>query len=767
LKPPARRRITVSGIVQGVGFRPFVFLLANRHGLSGWVANSSHGVEIEVQGEEETLARFLTALANEAPAQALVTGMASDAIPAQQESGFTITLSADTGPAATLIAPDLALCADCLTELFDPHDRRHRYPFINCTQCGPRFTIIRAIPYDRPTTAMAPFTMCPACQAEYDDPLDRRFHAQPNACPACGPRVELVDHQGLPLAGDPVTQAAGLLTQGRILAIKGLGGFHLAVDADNTAAVQRLRERKGRPEKPLAIMVPDLATARRLCILNQQAENLLTSPGRPILLAPRREHDLISAAVSPGVHDLGLMLPYTPLHHLLLNAYPHPLVMTSANRSGEPILSDNQEAIACLGGVADAFLVHDRAILCRCDDSVVMMTHDRPAVLRRSRGQTPTPILVAGNGPQVLAVGGELKNTLCLLKGNHGFLSQHIGDLHNLATLAFFQGARQHLLTIFAGTPQLVVHDLHPGYLSSQWAMAENGLPTLAVQHHHAHLAACLAENRHPGPAIGIILDGTGYGSDHTIWGGEVLIGGFTHCERFAFLEPMPLAGGEAAIREPWRAAVGYLARAFAPSIPPLPFLASHPWQPVAEIAERGLNSPLTSSCGRLFDAVAAMAGGRQRISYEGQAAIALMHAAQGSLGQRAYAIKIQSAPMGRQMMVCPIIRQVAADVAAGLSLTTISQTLHRTLIDILTQAALEAANHSGLETVALSGGVFANHLLLTGLGASLAAAGLAVLSHSLIPAGDGGLALGQAMIGRHHLQANAIDLSAHPNKIA
>ena len=753
MKTSERRRITVRGIVQGVGFRPFVHGLATRHGLTGLVANTSHGVEIEVQGESDDLERFLTALSREAPVQALITGLSEEAIPPRPETGFFITLSESSGASSTLIAPDLALCEECRRELFDPLDRRYLYPFINCTQCGPRFTIIRGIPYDRPTTAMAPFTMCPACQSEYDTPLDRRFHAQPNACPACGPRVVLGDDQGRPLAGDPWASTAELLAQGKIVAIKGLGGFHLAVDAENDAAVRRLRQRKGRSEKPFALMVPDLGMARRLCELTAAGEALLSSPERPILLARKREPCQISPEVAPGVGDLGLMLPYTPIHHLITRSYPHPLVMTSANLSEEPICIDNQEAMARLGTVADAFLLHDREILCRADDSVLMLTQERPRSLRRSRGLVPTPILVGGSGPQILAVGGELKGVTCLLKEEYAFLSQHLGDLKNLSALAFFKEATQHLLTIFSGQPQLVVHDLHPDYLSSQWAITESNLPTLAVQHHHAHLAACLAENRHPGPAIGLIMDGTGLGSDGTIWGGEVLIGGFHGFERYASFEPMPLPGGEAAIQEPWRAAVGYLAQVYDQAgLPDLPFLAEHDWRPVAEIARRGLRSPFTSSCGRLCDAVAAMAGGRQRISYEGQAAIEWMHGA-GRLGHRAYEVEVRKTQGGRWLMITPLLRQLVTDLQTGTPMTQISQTFHRTLVELLGRAAIEAAAGSGLTTVALSGGVFANHLLLNGLTDLLSQAGLTVLSHARTPAGDGCLSLGQAMIGRHHLQ--------------
>ena len=747
-----RRRIIVQGIVQGVGFRPFVYRQATLHTLSGSVANTSQGVVIEAQGDLEAVELFLTALSRKAPAQALITEISFAEIPPHPEIGFTIVLSDPAGPASTLIAPDLCVCDDCLQELFDPQNRRYRYPFINCTHCGPRFTIIKGIPYDRPATAMAPFTMCPACQAEYDDPLDRRFHAQPNACPACGPQVSLGDSHGHPLAGEPFSIAADLLAKGEIIAIKGLGGFHLAVDAANDRAVERLRQRKGRAGKPFAIMVADLTSARMLCTLTDEGEKVLASPRRPILLAQRRGVIPISPLVALGVNDLGLMLPYTPLHYLIFKAYPHPLVMTSANLSEEPICIDNQEAMTRLAEIADAFLVHDREISCRADDSVVMLGQGRVQMLRRSRGQVPMPIIVEGRGAQVLAVGGELKGSSCLLKEQYVFLSQHLGDLKNLSALAFFKEATHHLLTIFDARPQLVVHDLHPDYLSSQWAIEESGLPVLAVQHHHAHLAACLAENRHPGPAIGLIMDGTGYGTDGTIWGGEVLIGGFHGYERFAFIEPMPLPGGEIAIREPWRAAVGYLTQVFGPEIPALDFLANHDWSKVGEIAAKGLNSPQTSSCGRLFDAVAAMAGGRQTIAYEGQAAIEFMYAA-GTLSSRAYQVEVQEGVTGRVMMVAPLLRQIVSDLQRGLSLATISRRFHRTLVELLALTAKQAALYSGLDTVVLSGGVFANHLLLDGLTDTLTKVGLTVLSHTLTPPGDGSLALGQAMIGRRHLQ--------------
>ena len=746
-----RRRIRVTGIVQGVGYRPFVLRQATALALTGFVANSGHGVEIEAQGPPEAIDQLLDQLRQQSPPPAVIEQIEAMPIPPRGDRSFTIAPSQSNGPISTLISPDLGTCPDCQRELFDPQNRRYHYPFINCTHCGPRLTIIHAIPYDRPATSMAAFTMCPLCQTEYDDPNDRRFHAQPNACPHCGPRLTLCDPQGQALSGDPFLLCSQLLAQGKTLAIKGLGGFHLAVDARNDAAVNRLRQRKGRPARPLALMLPDLATAHQLCHLSPKAERLLSSPQRPILLAPKKASPLISPSVAPGLSELGLMLPYTPLHFLLVDAYPHPLVMTSANRSEEPLCISNQEAVSRLTELADAFLLHDRAIVCRVDDSVVTLHGDRVLPLRRGRGQAPTPITVRSHGPQILAVGAELKNTVCLLKGQHAFLSQHLGDLKNLAAATFFRETIDHFLTLFQGNPALIVHDLHPGYRSSQWATDESLRPSLAVQHHHAHLAACLAENQHEGPALGLILDGSGLGWDQTIWGGEILMGDAASCERFAWLEPMPLPGGEIAIREPWRAAVGYLSQLYGEDLPALPFLQGHDWRPVAEIAQRGIRSPLTSSCGRLFDAVAAMAGGRQAISYEGQAAIELMTAAGGEIGRRGYDLR-EAAGEGGAMSLRPLLQQVVIDIGQGTPLSTISQRFHRTLIELLTGAIKQAAARYELRVVALSGGVFANHLMANGLRQTLSHAGFTVLSHSLLPPGDGCIALGQAMIGRCHL---------------
>jgi len=738
--------------VQGVGFRPFVATLAHRSGLSGFVANTSHGVLIEVQGEADSIARFTRALQEDAPSPAVVGDITSTLLTPAPGSGFSIVPSDPNGPASTLVCPDLALCDECLAELFTPGNRRYRYPFINCTHCGPRFTIIASIPYDRPATTMATFAMCPACQAEYDDPGDRRYHAQPNACPLCGPQVTLHDREGRLLAtgDDTFAVVARSLAQGAILAIKGLGGFHLAVDAGNDAAVQRLRNRKGRQEKPFALMVADLAMAHSLCHLKPQDEAILASCQRPILLLQGRELAPISPNVAPGLREFGLMLPYSPLHHLLMHANRKPLVMTSGNRSEEALCIDNNEAFSQLTEICDVFMTHNRDIVCRADDSVVMGSNSGHLILRRSRGYAPAPIMVADNGPQILAVGAELKSAVCLLKGNHAFLSQHLGDLKNLSAATFFQEAIARQLSLFAGRPELVAHDLHPDYLSTQWALAENTLPTVAVQHHHAHLAACLAENRHPGPAIGVILDGTGYGPDGTIWGGEVLIGDAGGYSRYASLEPMPLPGGDIAIREPWRAAIGYLTAIFGPEIPALQFLSAHDWLPVAEIAPNRRFSPLTSSCGRLFDAVAAMAGGRQVISYEGQAAIELMSAAGTRRAtDRCYDVLLEQSGDRYQMMISPLLRQIVADLRQGKDLALISATFHQTLIVLLTKAVCQAVDHTGIGTVALSGGVFANRIILDGLHDSLRGRGLSVLTHSQVPPGDGCIALGQAIIGR------------------
>jgi hydrogenase maturation protein HypF len=751
-----RRKILVNGIVQGVGFRPFVYNLARRYGLAGLVANTSAGVKIEVEGPAPELARFERSLHDELPPQAVLVDCRSDDIPAVGAGDFVIDLSEVSDRAATLVAPDLALCRACLAELFDPADRRYRYPFINCTNCGPRYSIVTGIPYDRAATAMRHFAMCADCRREYQDPANRRFHAQPNACPVCGPRISLCDHGGNPVAhGQPaVIKTAALLAEGRIIAIKGLGGFHLAVDAANETAVRLLRQRKGREEKPLAVMVADLAGARRLCSLDETEEAALASTAAPILLATKRPANGVAPSVAPFTTKLGVMLAYTPLHHLLLRESGGPLVMTSGNLSEEPICIANHEAVSRLATIADHFLVHDREIYMRSDDSVVIKMAGRVRPLRRGRGYVPRPVRLAAAGPQILAVGGELKNAVCLLKGDQALPSQHLGDIKNLGAYGFFQETVGHLIKIFAAEPQLVVHDLHPAYLTTRWAREEQRVPVLAVQHHHAHLAACLAENRAAGPAIGIILDGTGYGTDGTIWGGEILTGDYRGFHRHGCLEPMPLPGGDAAVKAPWRTALAYLDLAHGGRPPVLPFLAAHDPGPVREILKHELNCPLTSSCGRLFDAVAAMSGGRQVIAYEGQAAIEFMETA-GPIPGAPYHWDILENGDIFHLGVRSLIQQVAGDVVAGTASQSISQRFHRTLVEMWAGAAERVRAVSAINTVVLSGGVFNNYLVLEGLISLLETKGFAVLTHARLPAGDGCLSLGQAMIGRQYLKQN------------
>ncbi len=750
-----RRRILVNGIVQGVGFRPFVYNLARRYGLTGTVLNTSSGVEIEIEGTG--LDHFEHSLKRDPPPQAVLSSFASEVIPLCNDTEFSIGFSLGVEKVSTQIAPDLALCPDCLRELFDPNDRRYLYPFINCTNCGPRYSIVTGIPYDREKTAMRRFEMCDQCRAEYEDPANRRFHAQPNACPDCGPRLGLRDNSGKMIASaeEVVIRAAELLREGKIVAVKGLGGFHLACDAKNDAAVRRLRQRKHREEKPLAVMTADLEVARGLCCLDRDEEEALLSPAAPIVIAAARGDHGMAPSVAPLTDKLGVIVAYTPLHHLLLREFGGVLVMTSGNLSEEPICIDNREAVDRLANIADYFLVHDRDIYMRGDDSVVMKMAERIRPLRRSRGFVPRPVALSGDGPQVLAVGGELKNTVCLLKGDQAFPSQHLGDIKNLEAFRFFREAIDHLREIFEAEPELVVHDLHPAYHSTGWAREEQELPVLAVQHHHAHLAACLAENRKEGPAIGIILDGSGYGSDGTIWGGEILVGDFSGFTRYGCLEPMPLPGGDAAVKAPWRTAVAYLEKAFSGSLPDLPFMAEHDIGPIREMVQRGINSPLTSSCGRLFDAVAAMSGGRQTIAYEGQAAVELMEAAGRDGGDSAYRWDIVPKNDILWLGVRGLIRQVADDVLRGVSRPAISRRFHRTLIEMLAGAAERVREQTELDTVALSGGSFNNYLLLEGLIGHLEGKGFEVLVHRQLPAGDGCLSLGQAVIGRSWLLNN------------
>ena len=758
--PPVRRHIHVNGVVQGVGFRPFIYALAARFGLSGWVLNSSSGVDVEVQGAPAAVDAFQEAITAEAPPLARIDRVNASPLPVDGAEGeFVIRQSAADG-GMSLVSPDVATCPDCLRELFDPADRRYRYPFANCTNCGPRYTIIQAMPYDRPQTTMAAFPMCPDCRAEYDNPLDRRFHAQPNACPVCGPHVRLVAG-GDPSLPDDVARAAALLREGSILAVKGLGGFHLACDATNREAVARLRARKARPAKPFAVMIASLDEVRQHCTLNEDEAALLGGGSAPVVLLYRRAGSSIAENVAPDNPMLGVMLPYTPLHHILLRDVGRPLVMTSGNLGGQPVIVDDDDAQAGLGHIADAFLLHDRPIHMRCDDAVWWV--DRFAgegdpvrqPLRRARGDAPYPVRLPWRAEEhILAVGAEMKNTLCLLRGQDAFISQHIGEVDSLEALAYFREALDHLAALFKVDPRLIVHDLHPGYLTTRLARelaAERGVEILAVQHHHAHIAACLAEHGRPGPVIGVSFDGTGYGPDGAIWGGEVLVASLTGYERAAHLEYLPLPGGEAAIRRPYRMAWAYLLKTLG-EIPDLPTLAAFPPAERAVVirqVERRINTPETSSAGRLFDAVSALTGVCGVTTFEAQAAIALELAA-----RRADITQVEPYPFSLDedgvLRVGDLLAAVADEVGRGRAVAGIAAAFHQTIADMIVAAAGQVRAQTGLETAALSGGVFQNRLLLRLARGALREAGFEVLTHQQVPANDGGLSLGQAVIGLH-----------------
>jgi hydrogenase maturation protein HypF len=767
-----RRQIDVSGIVQGVGFRPYVYRLATQRRLSGTIRNTSAGVTIEIQGAAETVQDFVDRLPAEAPALARITSVSvldlpCRDLPANLDHHFRIVPSREGEEVRTLISPDVAICPDCMREMFDPRDRRYRYPFINCTNCGPRFTIIRDIPYDRPSTSMASFPMCPACLAEYENPLDRRFHAQPNACWQCGPRVELWDRSGQIIEGaNPIADAASRLLAAEVVAVKGLGGFHLAVDAAIPAAVNRLRQRKRRVEKPFAVMVPDLAAAAEICELNHAATAILQSMPRPIVLLLKKRPGAIPEAVAPCNRYLGVFLPYTPLHYLLLaEGRFKALVMTSGNLSEEPIAIDNLEALHRLNTLADCFLVHNRDILLRCDDSVVRVAGGVSRQLRRSRGFVPVPVFLKNELPSVLAVGGELKNTICLTKGKHAFLSQHVGDLENVESYAFFHEAIEHLKRILEIQPEIIAYDLHPDYFSTKWALRQSGVKLIGVQHHHAHIASCMVENHLEGRVIGFALDGTGFGTDGKIWGGEVLIAGYEDFERAAHFEYVPLPGGAAAIREPWRMAVSYLAHHFGRDFMPpeftslkIPFVRQLNRPKVdllLRMMEQGVNSPLTSSCGRLFDAVAALIGIRQTVSYEAQAAIELEMAIDSSEKETpettAYPMKLVPEPgAGNEPSIIstrPLFEALLQDLSRNVPVATIARRFHNGLVETFVQLATLLRTKTNHNRVCLSGGTFHNVHLSQQLEARLSQVGFEVFAQKEVPAGDGGLSLGQAVV--------------------
>lgn len=759
------KRIFVTGIVQGVGFRPFIYGLAVRHHLSGWVCNTSAGVDIVVQGEPAEVEGFVKSLPAELPPLARIDSLRVQDESAGDFAGFEIRESESIAGAFQPISADTAICTDCERELFDPHDRRYLYPFINCTNCGPRFTIIKDIPYDRPATTMAEFELCDACRAEYTDPLDRRFHAQPVACADCGPNIWLVRkdipamdiHQGALLA------ARRLLREGKIIAVKGLGGFHLACDAANPVAVDALRRRKGRIGKPFALMAADLSFVEKLCQMGDAERTLLTGREKPIVLLRRRPGNPLTDSVAPGVDTLGMMLPYTPLHHLLLNQtdpklavepVPPVLVMTSGNFSEEPIATENQEALDRLEPLADAFLMHNRPIHIRCDDSVVRVDPKNSLTihLRRSRGYSPYPVHLPFEVKPTLAVGGELKNTFCLTRDRYAFLSHHIGDMENAEVYQSFEQGVEHLSRLFRIAPEITAHDLHPNYFTTAYAHRSTlGARRVEVQHHHAHIAACMADNGLDNRrVIGMAFDGTGYGTDGTIWGGEVLIADYAGFERFAHLEYLPLPGGDTAIRKPWRIAAGYTA-SLGLKISDLPFLNNVDEQElviVRQQVEKNLYAPLTSSMGRLFDAVAALAGVRTEVTYEAQAAIELETLSKDYLSKaKPYPFTMDDTSSGILIRLKDLLAAVVEDVRGQKSAGLIGARFHQTVTAIALQACQRASAQTGIREVALSGGVWQNQLLLNLVREGLEQAGFTVYFHQQTPTNDGGLALGQAIV--------------------
>ena len=757
------KHIHVTGVVQGVGFRPFVYGLANRLDLRGWVCNTSAGVEIQVEGEEANVKLCIEALSPEAPPLARIDEVSAQDVSLEKFATFDIRHSTAVEGGFQPISPDVAICADCERELFDPQNHRYLYPFINCTNCGPRFTIIKDLPYDRPFTTMAEFPMCNVCRGEYENPLDRRFHAQPVACADCGPIVQLrysseeeSKLSNIDLRLPAILSARRLLHKGKIVAIKGLGGFHLACDARNKKAVEELRRRKGRVGKPFALMMADLATVRRYCEVNEVERELLTGKDKPVVLL-KKTGTGIPDDIAPGMDTLGVMLPYTPLHHLLLNqtdpllgreTAPSVLVMTSGNFSEEPIATDNQDALERLGSLADAFLIHDRDIHIRCDDSVVRVDRDKSIVfLRRSRAYAPYPVRLPFEVRPILAVGGELKNTFCLTRDHYAFLSHHIGDMENAETYESFEQDVEHLGRLFRIQPELIAYDLHPGYYTTKYTEKINDVPRITVQHHHAHIASCMADNGlDDRQVIGLSFDGTGYGTDGKIWGGEVLLASYADFERAAHLEYLPLPGGDAGTRNPWRIAVGY-AEALGLNVDGLPFLHSIE-PPVVDIVrkqvQKKLNAPETSSMGRLFDAVAALTGIRNEVTYEAQAAMELEVMSKPSLNAAdPYPFEIES----DVIRLGVLLKHVIDDVRKNESVSVIGARFHHTICKMAVDASKRLREQTGIKEVALSGGVWQNQILLDLTRSALLKEDFVVYTHQLTPANDGGLALGQAVV--------------------
>jgi hydrogenase maturation protein HypF len=751
-----RAEIGIAGIVQGIGFRPFIYNLAQKHLIRGWVLNNEKGVLIDAESEDGNLDRFIQDIPKLAPPLARIESFDVKYLEPSGYNTFEIRKSEEAQEKFVLISPDMATCDQCLSELFSPKNFRYRYPFINCTLCGPRFTIVQDIPYDRRKTTMAPFTMCPVCQKEYEDPSDRRFHAQPNACSTCGPSLRLEDRKGKEVSGDPIVKTLDLLSKGTIVAIKGLGGFHLACDAINQDAVSSLRSRKFREDKPFAVMCRNLDEVKEHCEVNEEEEKLLLSVERPVVILRKKKDSHVSHAVVPYQDTLGVMLPYSPLHHLLLNGPLKTLVMTSGNVSDEPISYKNEEAFRRLSKIADYFLFHNREIHMRCDDSVTRMFDGKPYILRRSRGYVPFPIKLSFPLEMILACGGELKNTFCLTRGQYAFMSHHIGDLENLETLTSFEEGIEHFKRLFYIEPKAVAYDLHPDYLSTQYALSIPGIPRIGVQHHHAHIVSAMAENGMEGDVIGVALDGTGFGLDGTIWGGEFIRANLRDFDRLAHLKKVPMPGGSMAIKEPWRMAMVYLSEAFRDETAKLKInlmkrIDSQKWGVLKKAIEKKINTPSTSSMGRLFDAISSLLSIRDEVHYEGQAAIELeMIADHGAKEEYPFHIYKD----GKPMVVDPaeMVRGIVHDLIDGAPTSEISGKFHQTISRIVVETCETIRSDEKLNRVVLSGGVFQNMFLLSLVAEGLKRSDFDVYTHHLVPTNDGGISLGQAVIAHMRL---------------
>jgi hydrogenase maturation protein HypF len=761
-----RLRMEIRGVVQGVGFRPFVYRTACTYLLAGKVYNHSCGVTIWVEGPRETVERFHTDLLVTAPPGARIDSVETEEEAPVGEQGFRIVSSRETGDRAEVIPPELATCADCLREMFDPDDRRYGYPFINCTNCGPRFTIVKGIPYDRSATTMAEFAMCADCEREYGDPANRRFHAEPNACPKCGPQVWLEGGKGNRLAekSDAIDAAVEALKEGLTVAVKGLGGFHLACDAHDADAVRALRERKQRHHKPFAVMVPDIEFLGKECYLSGYDRDLLESPERPIVLLRRRDECALVGEIAPGLEEAGVMLPYSPLHHLLLRRFGRALVMTSGNISEEPIAYRNSECPERLAPLADRFLLHNREIHMRCDDSVARTDSDGPMILRRSRGYVPGTIALPWESEvEILACGAHLKNTFCLVREDRALLSHHIGDLENLEAFRSYEEGIAHFEGLFEVSPKVIVYDLHPEYFSTQYAQRRTAHARLGVQHHHAHLAACLAENGSAGPAIGVCFDGTGHGEDGKIWGGEFLVGNLDGYLRVAHPEYMPLPGGDAAIQHPWQTALGYLWKTYGSGwrrhLPPGVSWPEEGCRTVEAMLAKGINVHETSSMGRLFDAVACLALGIQDITYEGEAAILLEMAARRYMqetkltrwhsDEKVYPFRSDDGdPL--HISVAFLIRAVVDHLRTGVDPAKVAYRFHRSIVVLVREVCRRIRERMGVDEVALSGGTFQNCILLEQCRDELRSRGFRVHTHHVVPPNDGGIAFGQAAIAAY-----------------